>query len=143
MADAIAASLASISSGAIPFTQEVTMETQDPASFFSQQPLTSTLKRQADEVIEDSLMDFPDAPRPAKRRRFLQTGLVYDHRMRMHVEANPTANAIHPEDPRRIAAIFEALVDNELAWPRSMMPLPDEEMRAYMGRIEARPETEG
>lgn len=41
-----------------------------------------------------------------------QTGLVYDVRMRFHVEVKPEANqGVHPEDPRRIYSIYKELVD--------------------------------
>ncbi|THW43041.1 histone deacetylase HdaA [Aureobasidium pullulans] len=41
-----------------------------------------------------------------------QTGLVYDVRMRFHVEVRPEVNqGVHPEDPRRIYAIYKELVD--------------------------------
>lgn len=41
-----------------------------------------------------------------------QTGLVYDVRMRFHVEVQPEQNnGVHPEDPRRIYAIYQELVD--------------------------------
>jgi len=40
------------------------------------------------------------------------TGLVYDVRMRFHVEVRPEQNqGVHPEDPRRIYAIYQELVE--------------------------------
>ncbi|KAF2862175.1 Arginase/deacetylase [Piedraia hortae CBS 480.64] len=44
-----------------------------------------------------------------------KTGLVYDVRMRFHVEPLPNEREVHPEDPRRIWAIFKGLVDAGLA----------------------------
>jgi len=41
-----------------------------------------------------------------------QTGLVYDVRIRFNVEVRPEVNqGVHPEDPRRIYAIYKELVD--------------------------------
>lgn len=80
-----------------------------------------------------------DAPKPAKYANLpystLQTGLVYDVRMRFHVEAEPPEDDLHPEDPRRIHAIFEAFVNAGLAWREGESgPVNDH----YMGRIDAR-----
>ena len=50
---------------------------------------------------------FPALPQATKR-----TGLVYDSRMRLHVEPVSMAireNDIHPEDPRRIHEIFQEI----------------------------------
>lgn len=80
-----------------------------------------------------------DAPRPAKFGNLpyatAQTGLIYDVRMRFHVEPYPTDDDMHPEDPRRIHAIFEAFVNAGLAWREgSSGPAND----YYMGRIDTR-----
>src|SRR6266480_7704517 len=45
---------------------------------------------------------------PRELRNPTRTGLCYDARMRMH--ATVDTNDIHPEDPRRIAVIYDALV---------------------------------
>jgi histone deacetylase 6 len=99
------------------------------------------LKR--DDVFDHDLTQLKDAPRPPKFGALpyasAQTGLVYDVRMRFHVEAIPTEDDVHPEDPRRIHAIFEAFVQAGLAWRESTSgPLTD----YYMGRIDARMVTE-
>ena len=39
-----------------------------------------------------------------------RTGLVYDVRMRFHVEPIPKDHNMHPEDPRRIFAVYDELV---------------------------------
>nr|POF11453.1 histone deacetylase clr3 [Quercus suber] len=79
-----------------------------------------------------------DAPRPPKADILpyasSQTGLVYDVRMRFHVETIPSEEVIHPEDPRRIHAIFEAFVDAGLAWRQGSTGDP----RWMMGRIDTR-----
>jgi histone deacetylase 6 len=100
------------------------------------------LKRDGD-VFDHDLTQLKDAPRPPKFKALpyasAQTGLVYDVRMRFHVEAIPTEDDVHPEDPRRIHAIFEAFVQAGLAWRESTSgPLTD----YYMGRIDARMVTE-
>jgi histone deacetylase 6 len=97
----------------------------------------SGLKR--DDVFDHDLTQLKDAPRPPKFDALpyatAQTGLVYDVRMRFHVEAIPTEEDVHPEDPRRIHAIFEAFVQAGLAWREGTSgPLTD----YYMGRIDAR-----
>ena len=80
-----------------------------------------------------------DIPRPPKFSVLpyvtSQTGLVYDVRMRFHVEAIPTEDDVHPEDPRRIHAIFEALVSAGLVWRDDVS---DPSGDYYMGRIDAR-----
>ena len=96
------------------------------------------VKREAD-VYDHHLTKRKDGPRPPKFEPLpyatSQTGLVYDVRMRFHVEAVPTEDDVHPEDPRRIHAIFESFVDAGLAW-REGRAGPSNEY--YMGRIDAR-----
>ena len=96
------------------------------------------LKREAD-LFDHHLTKLKDAPRPPKFKSLphstSQTGLVYDVRMRFHVEATPTEDDLHPEDPRRIHAIFESFVHAGLAWRAGMLE-PSNEF--YMGRIETR-----
>ncbi|KAK3633708.1 Histone deacetylase hda1 [Elasticomyces elasticus] len=87
----------------------------------------------------DQLLDpRPDRPRPAKFANLpyssAQTGLVYDVRMRFHVEPIPVELDMHPEDPRRIHAIFEAFVHAGLAWAKGS----DGPTSYHMGRIDAR-----
>jgi len=102
----------------------------------------SGIKRDRD-VFDQHLTKLKDAPRPPKFEHLpyatAQTGLVYDVRMRFHVESIPTEVDVHPEDPRRIHAIFEAFVETGLAW-REGSSGPSAE--CYMGRIDAREVTE-
>lgn len=102
----------------------------------------SGLKRDVT-VFDQDLTKLKDASRPAKFEHLpyssAQTGLIYDVRMRFHVEAVPAEEDVHPEDPRRIHAIFEAFVQAGLAWRESFSgPLTD----YYMGRIDTRMVTE-
>lgn len=80
-----------------------------------------------------------DLPRPPKYENLpyatLQTGLVYDVRMRFHVEISPAEADVHPEDPRRIHAIFNAFVQAGLAWETGS---PPPSIEFYMARIDAR-----
>lgn len=106
-------------------------------------PLKGSGLKQGSDNFDQQLTQLKDAPRPPKFRNLpyasAQTGLIYDVRMRFHVEAIPTDEDVHPEDPRRIHAIFEAFVQAGLAWRESTSgPLTD----YYMGRIDARMVTE-
>lgn len=91
------------------------------------------------DVFDQHLTKRRDAPRPAKYGRLpyatLQTGLVYDVRMRFHVETTPTEDDVHPEDPRRIHAIFESFVHAGLAWAEGSDGPCNEH---FMGRIDVR-----
>ncbi|KAL1306585.1 hypothetical protein AAFC00_005269 [Neodothiora populina] len=64
------------------------------------------------------------------------TGLVYDVRMRFHVEVEPKKeHGVHPEDPRRIYSIYQELVEAGLVDdPDSPGPVSD----LVLGRIPAR-----
>jgi histone deacetylase 6 len=93
---------------------------------------------------EAAVFDYPltkrqDGPRPAKFSPLpyatSQTGLVYDVRMRFHVEPVQTEEDIHPEDPRRIHAIYESFADAGLAWRNGSVQLSND---FYMGRIDTR-----
>jgi histone deacetylase 6 len=98
------------------------------------------LKRAVDEF---SSLVRKDGPRAAKFEPLpyatAQTGLIYDVRMRFHVESEPTEEDLHPEDPRRIHAIFEAFVNAGLVWRQSEVGPPS---GFYMGRIDTRMVTE-
>ncbi|KAM4066934.1 arb2 domain-containing protein [Hirsutella rhossiliensis] len=76
-----------------------------------------------------------------RRRGLLPTGCCYDDRMKLHMNADFSPNAHHPEDPRRIHEIFKAfkkmgLVYNgpEADLPRILKECPTR----YMWRIPAR-----
>lgn len=66
--------------------------------------------------------DLDDQLREVVRRTplpytLLKTGLCYDARMRFHTELNPPSQRsdFHPEDPRRILAIYKTLCHAGLA----------------------------
>lgn len=60
---------------------------------------------------ESSIDETPFVPRGLPRRS-LPTGLCYDERMRYHAEVSAlSAEAVHPEDPRRIYYIFKELCE--------------------------------
>lgn len=105
----------------------------------SEPPLKGVGVRREADMFDYSLTKRKDALRPAKSEHLpyasAQTGLVYDVRMRFHVETTPTEDDLHPEDPRRIHAIFESFVDAGLAW-RQNSEGPSNEY--YMGRIDVR-----
>ena len=64
-----------------------------------------------------------------------RTGLVYDVRMRFHVEPIPEENDMHPEDPRRIYVVYRELVDAGLVDDPTSEALPGDYV---CGRIDAR-----
>lgn len=67
------------------------------------------------------------------------TGLVYDVRMRFHVEIKPEQNAgVHPEDPRRIWMIYSELVQAGLVDDPDSPGLASQYV---LGRIAARQAT--
>lgn len=76
-----------------------------------------------------------------RRRGLLPTGCCYDVRMKMHMNADFSSNAHHPEDPRRIAEIFKAFQRAGLVYtgPETELPqiLRDSPTR-YMWRIPVR-----
>lgn len=96
----------------------------------------SSLKREV--IFDHDLTELHDAPRPPKYKELpyatAQTGLVYDVRMRFHVEQEASDVNVHPEDPRRIHAIYESFVEAGLAWGGLHLPTND----YYMGRIDVR-----
>lgn len=102
-------------------------------------PLKGAGVKREGEIFDFALTKLKDAPRPPKFKPLpyatSQTGLVYDVRMRFHVEPIPTEEEIHPEDPRRIHAIYESFVDAGLAWQEGSL---EPSLDFYMGRIDAR-----
>lgn len=102
-------------------------------------PLKGAGIKREEDIFDYHLTKRRDGPRPAKYQNLpyatSQTGLVYDVRMRFHVEPEPTEDDIHPEDPRRIHAIFESFVDAGLAWGDGTKGPSNE---YYMGRIDVR-----
>lgn len=79
-----------------------------------------------------------------RRRGLLPTGCCYDVRMKMHMNADFSANAHHPEDPRRIHEIFRAFKRAGLVYGGPDADLPRilaENPTRYMWRIPARDAT--
>ena len=105
----------------------------------SEPPLKGAGVRREGDVFDYALTKRKDAPRPPKFKSLpyatSQTGLVYDVRMRFHVELIAKEDDIHPEDPRRIHAIFESFVDAGLAWKEGS---DEPSLDFFMGRIDAR-----
>lgn len=105
-------------------------------------PLRGEGVKRDEDVFDYHLTGRASAPRPPKYESLPyssgQTGLVYDVRMRFHVEAVPTEDDIHPEDPRRIHVIFESLVNAGLAFKKDVTA----PSTYLMGRIDARMVTE-
>ena len=108
----------------------------------SETPLRGEGVKRDEDVFDYHLTKREDAPRPPKFDSLpyssSQTGLVYDVRMRFHVEAVPTQEDIHPEDPRRIHAIFESLVDAGLAYKQDVTVASN----YLMARVDTRMVTE-
>jgi histone deacetylase 6 len=87
-----------------------------------------------------------DAPGSVRRRALLPTGVCYDVRMKLHMNADFTPNAHHPEDPRRIHEIWNAFHRSGLIYrgPESEMPrILKESPTRYMMRIPVREATNG
>jgi histone deacetylase 6 len=75
------------------------------------------------------------------RKSFLPTGCCYDDRMKFHANADYTDNTHHPEDPRRIGAIMDALREAGLIYSGSELELSDilkDSPTKYLWRIPAR-----
>ncbi|KAJ5908684.1 histone deacetylase Hda1 [Penicillium taxi] len=65
----------------------------------------------ASDSMEDPTSDWSEDHQPSGPHKALAnkpTGLCYDVQMRFHCELRPSSDA-HPEDPRRIASIYDAL----------------------------------
>lgn len=134
-------------------------ETLDPSVLYHQQDLMSMSPEQPRSLLTDSngaadlsmtaktRLDSEDrqeskrivvanppkyAPLPYATSR---TGLVYDVRMRFHVEPIPEEEDMHPEDPRRIYTVYMELVEAGLVDDPSM---PDARSEYVLGRIPAR-----
>ncbi|KAH7413432.1 hypothetical protein BKA64DRAFT_568107 [Cadophora sp. MPI-SDFR-AT-0126] len=78
------------------------------------------------------------------RRASLPTGCCYDDRMKLHANADFSANPHHPEDPRRIQEIMKCFKENNLIWNGSTIDLADalkQNPNQWMWRIGARKAT--
>ncbi|KAK7414744.1 Histone deacetylase hda1 [Neonectria punicea] len=79
-----------------------------------------------------------------RRRGLLPTGVCYDDRMKLHMNADFSPNTHHPEDPRRIHEIFKAFKKMGLVYTGPSTELAriiKECPTRYMWRIPARPAT--
>lgn len=85
-----------------------------------------------------------DVQETSPRKYFLPTGVCYDARMKLHANADFSANPHHPEDPRRIDAIYSEFrragllfdgTDSELEEALKVSPT------RWMWRIQAREAT--
>ena len=97
------------------------------------------IMRNSQAIVDAHFGRLKDGPRPAKFGPLpyatSQTGLIYDVRMRFHVEAVPSEIDLHPEDPRRIHVIYDSFVEAGLVWTADG-PAPSIDF--YMGRVDAR-----
>ena len=72
---------------------------------------SETNNEEDDGTDESSIADSHTVPKGLIYRA-LPTGLCYDERMRYHAEVSAlSAEAVHPEDPRRIYYIFKELCE--------------------------------
>lgn len=87
-----------------------------------------------DSTDESSVDELHPVPRGLSNRS-LPTGLCYDERMRYHAEVSAlSAEAVHPEDPRRIYYIFKELCEAGLVAAKGYEVMVDQPLY----RIDAR-----
>ena len=89
------------------------------------------------QISKDPLSSLTASP----RKKILPTGCCYDDRMTLHANADFSASPHHPEDPRRIKAIFKEFRDAGLIFRGSDSDLADilrDNPTKYMWRIAAR-----
>ncbi|KAG0648163.1 Cryptic loci regulator [Hyphodiscus hymeniophilus] len=102
------------------------------------EPSTSTQDSEQAETEEE------EEPKPSPRRFDLPTGCCYDARMKMHANADFSQSPHHPEDPRRIEAIFQEFRRAGLIYDGSDIELAEKLKRSptsWMWRISAREAT--
>ena len=93
---------------------------------------------------EPSESQEEEEPEPSPRRFHLPTGCCYDARMKMHANADFSQSPHHPEDPRRIEAIFQEFRRGGLIFDGSDSELFDvlkNSPTRWMWRISARAAT--
>lgn len=91
------------------------------------------------ESTDDSSVDDSHYVPRGLPSRGLPTGLCYDERMRYHAEVSAlSAEAVHPEDPRRIYYIFKELCEAGLVQHKDYDLLVDQPLL----RIDAREATQ-
>ena len=97
-----------------------------------------------EDVADDEGFDRLSPQRPALPKSTLPTGLCYDPRMRYHTELDPPKDHsdFHPEDPRRILAIYRTLCEAGLVDDAvlSHRPLVVQPMRMIPARHATRSE---
>lgn len=88
-----------------------------------------------DSTDESSVGDDHYVPQGLLSRR-LPTGLCYDSRMRYHAEiAALSAEAVHPEDPRRIYYIYKELCEGGLVVEKGYDLMVDQPLLRIDARI--------
>lgn len=91
------------------------------------------------ESTEESSVDEDHHVPQGLPTRSLPSGLCYDERMRYHAEVSAlSAEAVHPEDPRRIYYIFKELCEAGLVVAKGYTLMTDQPLV----RIDAREATE-
>ena len=119
-----------VTNGHIPngFVDPRVLTTPDDPSLESSQP----------ESREESQPSSDMTKAVIGRKHFLPTGCCYDDRMKLHANADYSANPHHPEDPRRIEAIMTEFKNAGLMFSGTQVEL-DEELRrspnSWMWRI--------
>ena len=82
-----------------------------------------------------------DSKPATSRKQLLPTGCCYDDRMKLHANADFSANPHHPEDPRRIEVIMKEFKDGGLIYTGDEEDLAELLKRSptqWMWRISAR-----
>ena len=91
-------------------TSDMSRELSLPTKVTGQLNLGSSSPEDEDDfgVSAENAIILQQSARP---RSSLRTGLCYDPRMRFHTELNPPTlrSDFHPEDPRRILAIYQVI----------------------------------
>jgi hypothetical protein len=115
-------------------------DTPDITAGFEQRlDLDTSEEDDADSMTDESSVDEERVVPHGLPLAKLPTGLCYDERMRYHSEvAAPTADSVHPEDPRRIYYIYKELCEAGLvAEAEKYPPIVEPPLQ----RIEAREAT--
>lgn len=87
------------------------------------------VRQPSPQVVITPTPRFPVLPYSSSR-----SGVVYDTRMRFHSEIVPSTqddDDLHPEDPKRIHAIWTELVAAELVYDENVPPGDDAEYRLW------------
>lgn len=120
----------------------------NPRDLFNPPPPQPTL------TAEEFLQEMEDMPEPEDEfgdadnvkiqqnpRRNLPTGCCYDERMKLHANADFSIEPHHPEDPKRIQAIFKTFRDHGLVYigdEAKLTEILQNNPTKYMYRIPAR-----